>query len=340
MKSNFFPAYVSLICIFFLALTIIPACKPEQNKKQKGIDDPILTELNSAIKKNPQSADLYFKRAQFYYGYQGYDEVIADLSKAIKLDSLRPPYYHLLADTYLNYYQSRNALLTMQKASGMFPDSIPTLLKLAELQITLKTYDAAMQTLESVVTKQKGNARARILMGMCLEESKDPARALLAYKKATELDPYLIDGWLKAGILSDEMKLPDAESYFKTALRIDSASYEANYALAMHYQNHKEDDKALKQYEKTSAMFPKLAEPYYNQGAIYLTRDSLDKALSFFKLATEVDKIYAEAYYAMGVIKEMQDKKHEAYVLYSQAAAIKPKYKLAVDAASRLKPAK
>lgn len=326
--------------LFIISIFVLSSCNTDNKQQKKQNIDPILTELNSAINKNAQNANLYFQRAKYYYSHQGFDEAINDLEHAIKLDSLKPTYYHLLADTYLDYYRSRNALLTMQKASGMFPDSINTLLKLAQLQITLKTYDAAMQTLQNIVTKDKGNAKARILMGMCLEYSKDPSRALLAYKKATELDPYQVDGWIKTGNLSDEMKLPDAESYFMTALRIDSSSYEANYALAMHYQNKKQDDKALRQYEKISKMYPKIAEPYYNQGAIYLTRDSLNRAYSFFKLATEVDKIYAEAYYAMGAIKEMQGKRHEAYVLYEQATAIKPKYKEAAEAASRVQDAK
>ena len=197
--------------MLLLGFGLLAGCKnePATEPAKTVLDNPVLLELNKAIEANPGVADLYYRRAQFYREKKGYDEAIADLASAMKIDSLRPPYYSLLADVYLEYFQSRMALMTLQKASGLFPDSLSVLMKLADLEMTLKKPDAAMQTLQRIVTKDPQHAEARILMGMALEESKDPARALLAYRKATELDPYLIDGWIKAGVLADKMKLKD-----------------------------------------------------------------------------------------------------------------------------------
>jgi len=327
------------ILFAILLCTGMYSCKHETPDKQPALKvDPILTELNSALTKNPKEADLYFQRAKYYYSKKGYDEALHDLASAMKIDSLKPAYYYLLADTYLDYYQSRMALLTMQKASGMFPDSIGTLMKLAETEITLAKYDVAMQTIQKIVTLDPQNADARILMGLALENSKDPARAIYAYRKATELDPYKIDGWIKAGILADKLKTGDGLKYFQTALKIDTASYEANYALAMHYQQARDDAKALDIYRKLNLMYPRVAEPFFNIGAIYMTMDSLNKALDFFKMATSVDQVYAEAYYAQGKVLEQMNKPKEAYAKYNQAATLKPKFQAAGDAAARLKP--
>lgn len=331
------PLLLTIFCLNFLLI----ACKQDNtNKAPNGTvqNDPMLIALNEAIDKNPAIADLYFKRAQFYREKKGYDEALADLNSAIKLDSLRPVYYGLLSDVYLEYYQSRMALMTMQRASGLFPDSISVLMKLANLEMTLKKPDAAMQTLERIVTKDRQNAEARIMMGMALEASGDPARAMLAYRKATEMDPYLTDAWIKAGILADKMKLNDGMKYLQTAVKIDTGSYEANYALAMHFQQRHLDKEAMEIYRKLNIMYPKIAEPFYNMGALYLSQDSLDRALQFFGMATQIDQVYAEAYYAKGAVLERMNKNKEAYQVYNQAASIKPGYTQAEKAAARLKP--
>ena len=140
-------------------------------------------------------------------------------------------------------------------------------------------------------------------------------------RRLTEIDPYLIDGWIKAGALSDEIKEKDAEKYFKTALKIDSTSYQALYAMAMHHQNLNHLDEAITWYKKMNLVFPKTAQPYFNIGVLYQEMDSLDKSLEFLTIATELDKIYAA----------------EAQKQYSQASTISPKFVKAEQASQRLK---
>lgn len=323
----------------FLLILVMGSCKgqPEEASKAPAHSDPQLDALTAEITKNPKNGDAYYNRARYYYDIEGYDEAIFDLSSAMKLDSLKPAYYHLLADTYLDYYQSRMALLTMQKASGMFPDSLYTLLKLSEFQLIMKKHDEAMQTIKTILEKDKQNADAYLMMGSVLEETGDQKRAQLAYKKATEIDPFLSDGWIKIGVLADALKEKDAVRYFKTALRVDSSSYQAMYALAMHYQNKNELKDAIHWYKKINLTYPKVAQPYFNLGVLYNELDSLDKSVEFFTIATSLDKIYAEAYYAKGVVLEKQGKLQEAQKQYSQASTLRPKFTQAAEANERLK---
>ena len=334
---SFFKLILKSMCItLFFAMM---SCKgqPEEVSKAPKQSDPQLEALTAEISKNPKNGDAFYNRAKYYYDIEGYDEAIFDLAAAMKLDSLRPAYYHLLADTYLDYYQSRMALLTMQKASGMFPDSLHTLLKLSEFQLIMKKHDEAMQTIKTILDKDKQNADAYLMMGSILEETGDQKRALLAYKKATEIDPFLTDGWIKIGVLADAMKEKDAVRYYKTALRVDSTSYQAMYALAMHHQNKNELKDAIMWYKKLNLTYPKVAQPYFNLGVLYNEMDSLDRSLQFLTIATSLDKIYSEAYYAKGVVLEKQGKLAEAQKQYSQASTLRPKFTQAAEASERLK---
>jgi len=322
----------------FTLVAIISSCKSgEEDKKTVRKSDPQLEALTEAINKNPKNADAFFNRAKYLYESESYDESIFDLASAMKIDSMKAKYYHLLADNYMDYYQSRMALMTMQKATGMFPDSIRTLLKLTEFEIILKKYDAAMQTVKTILEKDKQNADAYILMGTVLEESGDNKRALLAYKRSTEIDPFLIDGWIKTGGLADKMNEKDAEKYFMAAMNVDTNSYTAIYALAMHYQNKNDLKNAIKWYKNMNLKYPKVPQPYFNIGILYNEMDSLDKSLEFLSIATSLDKIYSEAYYAKGVVLEKQGKLEEAQKQYSQASTLNPKFTAAEKASNRLK---
>lgn len=335
----------SILSYLFLILVIcssIYACQTEGTGKKapaqsKIANDPNLIALNDYILKNPTIAEGYYKRAKYYYDMEGYDEAILDLASAMKLDSLKPKYYYLLADTYMDYYQSRMALMTMQKASGMFPDSIHTLLKLTEFEIILKKYDAAMQTIQNILSKDKQNADAYLMMGTVLEESGDNVRALAAYKKSTEMNPFMIDAWINAGELADRMGEKNSVSYFETAVRVDTNSYTALYALAMHYQNRNERYKALQAFKKINMKYPKVPQPYFNIGVLYNELDSLNQAIENFDMAINLDKIYSEAYYAKAVVQERQGNLVDAQRNYSQASTLDPKFTKAAEASERLK---
>lgn len=314
-------------------------CKEKSTEKEPKVDK-VLVGLNDSLQKFPTQAELYYKRAQYYFDHKAYDEAEFDITKALNLDSTKPKYYFLLGDTYMNYFQSRLALLTIQKAVGKFPQDIPTLLKLTEYEYTLTKYDDAMQTIKTIIDLDPQNAKAFLMMGLVLKENKDTKRALLAFKKSTELDPYLVDSWVSAGIIYDEQKDPKALDYYKAALRIDSLNYSALYAEAMHYQRVFDRKSAIDHYLKITQVYPSQPEPYFNIGVMYYEMDSLDQAMKYFNKATDIDLIYAEAYYAQGLVFEKQGKRDSAFKAFSRASSSKPSFRKAAEALERNRPAK
>ncbi len=329
------------LCRFSLLIVILGlfACKPEKKEEPKAkiSNDPQLISLNDFIVKNPGNAEGYFNRAKYFYDLQAYDEAVVDLASAMKIDSMKPKYYYLLADTYMDYYQSRMALMTMQKASGMFPDSIHTLLKLTEYEIILQKYDDAMQTIRNILEKDKQNADAYLLMGTVLEQSEDNKRALAAFKKSTEMNPFLIDSWIKAGEVADKLGEKDAKKYFETAMRIDTNSYSALYAMAMHFQNKNERPEAIQWLKKINQKHPNVPDPYLNIGILYNEMDSLQQALDYIDIAINLDKVYSNAYFVKGSVLERQGKLKEAQRNYSQASTLNPKFTKAAQESERLK---
>ena len=149
MRIKTITLFSSLLFVLLLA-----ACKNSGNEPQAQVQltgNPTIDKLSLEIAQKPGNPGLLAQRATVYYENEGYDEAIADMGAAIKLDSTNAGFYHLLADIYLDYYKSKKALETMEFVAAMYPDSIPTLLKLTEYYHILTMYEESMRTIDQVL---------------------------------------------------------------------------------------------------------------------------------------------------------------------------------------------
>ena len=125
-----------------LALFLLSACGDDQQQQEAAqivpTGDPEIDQVSQQIAGDPENADLYALRAEVYYDKNSYDQAIADMTVALALDSLNLDHHHLLTDIYLDYFRSRLALQTMERAVAIAPNDIPSLLKLSEIQLFLK----------------------------------------------------------------------------------------------------------------------------------------------------------------------------------------------------------
>lgn len=172
------------ISMMIASLFFLFSCKPGTTKKDEIIltGDPAINELTEAIRKSPNDPELYLRRAELFYEQQAYDQAIDDLGKLMKLDSTNLEAHHLLADVYLDDFQSARALTTMQRAGSLYPDSIGTKLKLSEFQLILKQYDQALQTLADIMKIHPGNPEALFMLGMVYRDQGKLIWRLLLFK--------------------------------------------------------------------------------------------------------------------------------------------------------------
>ena len=113
--------------------------------------DSLIDQLSLQLQKSPNDIDLLYQRASSYYEKEEYEASIQDLEKAMTIDSLKPEIYHLLADNYLDYYRSREALDMMEKVVRLFPERIPSLLKLSEMQMILSQNENSIFTINEIL---------------------------------------------------------------------------------------------------------------------------------------------------------------------------------------------
>ena len=299
--------------------------------------NPAIDGLSIAIVESPNDPSLYAKRADMFYQNEGYDEAISDLQKALQIDSTNVDYLHLLADVYLDYYQSYPAINTMMKAAALYPTRIPTLLKLSEFQLILKQYDKSINTINEVLKLEQLNAEAYFMLGLNFKEQGDIDRAMGSFQTAVENNPDLVDAWITLGQLHAEKGSKLAKYYFENAVKVAPNNITALHAKAefLHFSDDRQG--AIATYRKINVIDPDYSESLFNTGIIYLEMDSLGQAKKHFNMAVVTSPTYIIAYYYRGLVFEMEGNIAAAKKDYQTALNFNPEFERAQIALDKLK---
>jgi len=298
--------------------------------------DPTIDGLTDKIAEAPENPNLYAERAVAFYENDAFDSAIDDLQTALSYDSTNVDYLHLLADVYLDYYKSRLALETMEKAAELHPENIPTLLKLSEFQLILTRYEETLQTLDRIAKIDPQNEEAFFMLGMTFKEIGDTARAINSFQEAVEIEPRLEDGWLNLGQLFAAQDNPIADRYFDNAIRIDS-SITALHGKAYYLANNKNDlGGALALYRSIIRKDPQYEEAHFNSGLLYLDQDDPEIAKAQFDRTIQVNPTHVRAYYYRGLTAELAGNPAAAKSDYEQALRLAENFEAAQEALERV----
>ena len=301
--------------------------------------DPQLATINALLAKDPDNDSLLYRRAALYYDQQGYDEALADVSRALQLDSLQPQYYHLLADVMLDYGRpndSRRAIVVLQRASEKFPERLSTWLKLSEFQLIVKQHADALASLNQVLQRNPQSADAFFMTGRVALDMSDTARAIKALQRSVQYDAANPEAWMFLGRIFSNRNDPQAIQYFDNALRVDSTNLEAREFKGAFYKRRGDNTQAFAIYRDIIARNPDYSNAYFDMGLIYLSLDSLSKAYDNFNIAVKTDPLFVNAYYFRGVASEAMGNATAALGDYKQANKMSPGFMEAKEARARL----
>lgn len=315
----------TLIYVFVIAFLF--SCKSDDKAKEVTIpSDPTLEQLNKLVETKPNDAKILYERAKYFYNNEKYKDAIKDMKRVLKIDSLNPVYYHTLADIYLDDADSRYAINTMEKVVSLYPERIPSLLKLSEFYFIVKNYDKSLSTINSILYLSPDNPEAYFMLGVNFKEMNQLAKAKNSFLTVVENNPEHTDAWLQLGKLAEEQKDSTAETYYKNAILIDKDNVEAMHYLAFYYQNNGELQKALDTYKKIVLIDPSYTASYLNSGIIYLKQDSLKKAFDNFNIMVNVDKSNPKGYYFRGLTHYLGGNNEAAKPDFEQALKLNSEY--------------
>lgn len=311
----------------FLLTFFLIQCRSGSVDKPENSAHPELTALHEDILAHPFEDSLYFLRGVYYYQQEKYEDAIRDLEYAISLDSLKPPYHHLLADALLDGNRSYEALQILKKAVALFPQRIPTLLKLSEFQHILKQYEASLQTCQLIRNLDPANAEAWFMAGLNYRDLTDSAQAISSLQRATTLDDRHTDAWIILGKLLQSRDKDQALKAFENAVLADSTSLQALHSLAGYWQDLGQVDRALDIYHAIIQIDPAYTAAFIQAGLIYFQQDSFSKAYEYFDIGCRQEPANATVYFYRGTSREALGDPEGARSDYRQALKLDPGYK-------------
>ena len=300
--------------------------------------DPALTQLTTAIAQDPNNSELYAQRGRLQYEREAYDQAIGDLQRALQLDSVNVDYHHLLADVYLDYFQSRRALNVMERAAELYPQRIPTLLKLSEVQFILQQYEESMRTIDRILKIDPREPEAFFMFGMNFKEMGDTSRAINSFQEVVEIDPDLTDAWVVLGQLHAAKNTGLADAAFRSAIETAPNDPTTYHAKADYLRDQGRLSEAIATYRQAARAERQYDEAYFNAGLLLMELDSVTEAYREFNIAIEVNPIHIRAYFFRGYAAELLGDSAQARRDYDHALRLAPDYVLPREGLGRVDP--
>lgn len=301
------------------------------------LNSPELKGVNALLLKDPNSADLYFKRATVYLNLKQPQEAVGDALRAIKLDSTKAEHYLILGDAYFAQNKTKLSKELLEIIEKKFPENTEALLKLSELYFLVKQYQKAIDYANKALKVNDNLAKAYYLKANIYRESGDTARAISNLETAVEQNGQFEDAILDLGIIYASRKNPIALEYYNNALKINPNNEGALYARAKLLQDLGKTDEAVKEYEAILSKNKNCANCYYNLGAIALEiQKDNKKALEYFSKAISINESYVEAYFARGYTYSKLKDKASAKADYNFCLKLVPNYEAAIQGLNSL----
>ncbi len=298
--------------------------------------------FNDQVTAAPQLPETYIARAQFHLRNERKGEAMADYARAIGLDSTRLEDRHRLGEMRFGVQDFEGAVREWEGALRVDGQHIPSLLSLAEVDLLLRSYDAALVKINNALRNDDRLEDAYFLKGRLYLETGDTATAASSFQTVVEVNPSRYDAYIQLGLLYAAAHDDLALEYFKTARSLKANSIEALYDEAIYLQEHGKDDgeryaAALTLYDRILALDPSNASAAFNKGFVHLEYlNQYDSAAFWFEAAIERLPYYHQAHYNKGLALESMGRNADALSAYDDALSFAPDFTPAALAKGRV----
>lgn len=296
-----------------------------------------LDSLTSLLDTDPNNAKLLNERAKVFLEVDQVNFALADVGRALLLDSSVASYYLTISDAYFRLNKPNKCKNALLKAVQLQPDFAEPLYRLAQFELYLGNHQQSINYANDMLRVDARDDRPFMVKGICYKELGDTAKAIQNYLEAVTENPDNYDAYVELGILHWAKNDPLAEGYLKSALDIRPQGIDALYTLGMHYQNSDKLNEALETYTKILEIDSSYAAAYFNMGYVQYEHLQLyDEALANFDKAVKVNPKYYQAVYMRGLCYEAKGDVSKAKREYSYAIELNPNYDRAANGLKRL----
>jgi tetratricopeptide (TPR) repeat protein len=294
--------------------------------QHNGETEKALEYFNTALQKNNQSAQAFYKRSLVHKALRNMEAAFSDLKNADKInswskgdisaDALSVLCFIEMGNLCVETDDKKGAIENYTKAIEQEPKNINSLIKRGDVYAETCDYSAAINDYTEVI---KINAA-------CIEayEKRGAAYEKAGHREESSKD-YAMAAYLNGLIFFNQNNYEMAIDEFIKALSFQNDFEDALLRLAYSYQNKKETEKALDTYNKLIEMNPNDYSVWQNLGRInrYYKKD-IDMAITCFNKAIDLRPDLPGAFEDRGDLYHSQEKYKEAVDDFSVAINLQP----------------
>eukprot|EP01060_Flectonema_neradi_P035676 TRINITY_DN6631_c0_g1_i3.p1 TRINITY_DN6631_c0_g1~~TRINITY_DN6631_c0_g1_i3.p1 ORF type:complete len:1319 (+),score=237.31 TRINITY_DN6631_c0_g1_i3:49-3957(+) len=264
--------------------------------------------INSCIRTDPTFAEAHLLAAQIAYHQENYNQAQQALEQSMTEFEVRDwPQYNLLKARVANAVgKHEDALkdlehalaLTKQMVQGKryrplnVQDHVSIYLELAEVQVKLKNYSVAEETITEALsifrgTPEEGRVVIAQAMIVC---KKDVEKGLSMLRSVTTESPYFLKA--KAHMANIYLNVRNNKRAFAKCYEelVEAFPTVGSYLfLGEAYMSIQEPEKAIATFEKARAMDPNDAEMSSKIGMAFVTTHDYQKAIQYYKNAVKAE---------------------------------------------------
>ena len=179
-----------------------------------------------------RSKTEYLARGNRYASQAKYEEAVIEYTNAIKQDPKFGEARYRLAQTYLRMDQPVWAFQEYVRAADLLPDNMDAQVQSVKFLLVAGRFEDAKTRIEKVLSRDRTNVTAQILLGNALAGLQDLDRAVSEIEEAIQIDPSRAGSYMNLAALLYARRYPTAaEQAFRKAAEI--APHDANTHLAL-----------------------------------------------------------------------------------------------------------
>ena len=260
-------------------MELIPIPNPDLSTSERLIREQLQLERSKLLVKTQNQkvqaldkSNAFGQMGQLYHIYEFWQAAETCYRNALSLIPREFRWTYLLGHLSEGQGKLQEAVDRYQRALTIKPNNLPTLLRLAEIQLTLNRLDLAEQLFQKAISIESDLASAVALTGLG-----------------------------KISIAMDNPK--QAIQYFKKALEIQPQANSLHYQLAMSYRHLEKLEIARQHLQKHGLVQPSFHDPimenlrelktgkqfFWSQGSIALSEGKYTKAVESFRKMLKAD---------------------------------------------------
>ena len=326
-----------LFLLLFPLLMIACSTKEEaQKSNKKPIDQLTSGELDSLLKRYPDSVDLVIKRANMrlanVFGANGYDPFIEDAARAFKLDSTRVAVRLLYAKALLNSphkiaADKINSKRIFQSVLVKDSTNVEAIVGMANHYGIDQNVEEAFKYINKALRINPKYRDAYVLKGSIYRMLENYTMMLSSYETAISLDPKYLEGYFYIGSYYEWKKDPKCIEYYTSAYNLNPKDPDLIYPLAYAYEKFSKEPEAMKYYREMAAADKSYFLAYFHLGSLkQFSYDDTDSAFYYYDLALKFQPSHVESLHNKGLLYEQIKDPTNALFTYAKALKINPEF--------------